>query len=93
MQDKRFTLVNIYGPNEDKPQFFNNIRQKLVHYESDLTILCWDWNLVINPDIDTYNYLHFNNPRAKQTVLEFIEEDNFVNTLVYGEFFMKNGLT
>ena len=50
MQDKRFTLVNIYGPNEDKPQFFNNIRQKLVHYESDLTILCWDWNLVINPE-------------------------------------------
>ena len=41
MQDKRFTLVNLYGPNKDKPQFFNNIRQKLVHYESDLTIFLW----------------------------------------------------
>ena len=66
MRDKRFILVNLYGPNEDKPQFFYNIRQKLVHYESDLTILCGDWNLVTNPDIDTYNYLHINNPRAKQ---------------------------
>ena len=79
MQDKRFTLVNLYGPNEDKPQFFNNIRQKLVHYENDLTILCGDWNLVINPDIDTYNYLHINNPSARQTVLKFKEEDNFVD--------------
>ena len=79
MQDKRFTLVNLYGPNEDKPQFFNNIRQKLVQYENDLTILCGDWNLVINPDIDTYNYLHINNPRARQTVLKFIGEDNFVD--------------
>ena len=35
--------------------------------------------MVINPDIDTYNYLHINNPRARQTVLKFIEEDNFVD--------------
>ena len=79
MQDKRFTLVYLYGPNEDKPQYCNNIRQKLVHYESDLTTLCGDWNLVINPDIDTYNYLHISNPRARQTVLKFIEKGNFVD--------------
>ena len=43
-------------------------------------ILCGDWNLVLNPDLDTNNYLHINNPRARQEVLNIIEEDEFLDT-------------
>ena len=40
--------------------------------------MCGDWNLVINPDLDTNNYLHINNPRAE--ILEnIIEEDDFLD--------------
>ena len=28
IKGKKFTLVNIYGPNEDRPQFYDNLRQK-----------------------------------------------------------------
>ena len=40
--------------------------------------MCGDWNFVINPDLDTNNYLHINNPRARQEVLDnIINEDDF----------------
>lgn len=34
----------------------------------------------MNPDLDTNNYLHINNPRARQEVLNMIEEDEFLDT-------------
>ena len=44
IQGKRITLANLYGPNDDKPQCFNNIREKCMAYDNDLTIYCGDWN-------------------------------------------------
>lgn len=79
IQEKRITLVNLYGPNEDKPQFYNNIRQTYSEFGNDYKVLCGDWNLVLNPDLDTYNYMHINNPRARQEVLKTIEEDNLID--------------
>ena len=35
---------------------------------------CGDFNLVLNPDIDYFNYLHVNNPNAREKVLEIIQE-------------------
>ena len=29
IKGKKITLVNLYGPNEDRPQFYSNIKQKL----------------------------------------------------------------
>ena len=40
--------------------------------------MCGDWNLVINPDLDTNNCLHINNPCARQEILDnIIEDDDF----------------
>ena len=83
-QGKKITLVNLYGPNEDNPQFYNNLRQKYLEFENDYSLWCGDWNLVVNPDLDTNNYLHVNNPRARQAVLNIIEEENF--TMSGGRF-------
>ena len=42
--------------------------------------MCGDWNLVINPDLDTNNYLHINNPRTRNEILDnIIEEDGFLD--------------
>ena len=43
-------------------------------------IICGDWNFALDFDKDTSNYLHINNPRARQTVLNFIEENNFIES-------------
>ena len=34
-----------------------------------------DWNLVINPEIDTENYRQVNNPTARREVLKLIENE------------------
>ena len=79
IEGQKFTLVNLYGPNDDKPKFYKEIRQKYNAFQNDKIIICGDWNLVINPDLDTNNYLHINNPRARQEVLNMIDEEDFVD--------------
>ena len=80
IQGKKITLVNLYGSNEDKPQFDNRLKQKYLEFQNDYVIMCGDWNLVLNPTIDTNNYACIHNPRARQEVLKLLEEDNFVDT-------------
>ena len=76
IDDKNFTLINVYGPEEDNPKFHKEIRQKYKSFDNDNIIMCGDWILVINPDLDTSNYLHINNPRARQEILDNIIEDD-----------------
>ena len=83
IEGKQFTLVNLYGPNEDKPKFYKELRQKYKSSDNEYVIMCGDWNFVIIPDLDTNNYLHINNPRARQEVLDnIINEDDFFD--IYG---------
>ena len=57
----------------------SQISIKIQDFGNENVIICGDWNLVLNPDIDTENYLHINNPRARTGILKFIEEDNFID--------------
>ena len=42
IQSKRFTLAAIYGPNQDNPQFYVNLFNKITEYENDNVIICGD---------------------------------------------------
>ncbi|KAJ8036450.1 LINE-1 reverse transcriptase-like [Holothuria leucospilota] len=70
------SLVVIYGPNDDTPDFFKNILTILEDFGTPHCIIVGDWNLVIDPSLDTFNYLHVNNPRARQMVLNMQRELN-----------------
>ena len=75
----QFMLVNIYGPNEDNPDFFNNIGS-LLGEQGDLpVIMAGDWNLVINQEQDTYGYRRCNHPRARDEVLKILRQMNLVD--------------
>ena len=67
-----FTVVIgvIYGLNKDDPGFYEEIKQKLLKKENHPIILCGDWNLVQNFDLDTHGYQRENNTKAKNKVLE-----------------------
>ena len=79
IQGKKVTLVNIYGPNEDNPQFYRNLKEKYSEFDNEILIICGDWNFVQNPEVDYYNYLHINNPRARKVVLDTMEENSLVD--------------
>ena len=77
---KQLTLVNIYGPNEDSPEFYCKIADIIEKFENETCILCGDFNLVQDQEMDTLNYLHINNPKAKECVLTLKEDFNLVDT-------------
>lgn len=47
--------------------------------DNEYFILCGDFNLVLNPDIDTYNYKYINNPKAREKLLEIMDDLQIVD--------------
>ena len=76
--DSDLTIVCIYGPNKDKPQFYQTIYDKICIKECSC-ILCGDFNLVLNPDVDCLNYVNINNPKARVTVQNLILELDLID--------------
>ncbi|KAK3084078.1 hypothetical protein FSP39_007782 [Pinctada imbricata] len=74
-----FLLINIYGPNNDNPDFYRKIRDLINNANTDFVILAGDFNLVIDPEKDYYNYKHINNPNARKVVLDLMEEFNLTD--------------
>jgi exonuclease III/hemoglobin-like flavoprotein len=75
----RISLVNIYGPNKDSPDFYIQVKKQIGKMENDYVIICGDWNLVLDPIIDTKNYKFTNNPKARREVLNLKTELDLVD--------------
>ena len=55
------TLINIYGPNRDNPDFYSLIEDIIRERNWYNIIWAGDWNLVLNPNLDYENYKNINN--------------------------------
>ncbi len=79
--EKKFvvTLVNIYGPNVDNPEFYEDILIDTVDMDGDHVIMCGDWNLVQNFELDCCNYVAQNNVHASEQVLNLKHHLNVVD--------------
>lgn len=67
-------MINIYGPNTDCPDFFEEVRECFLEFDNDYYILCGDFNIALNQTLDTQNYSHVNNPKAKEKLLEIMSD-------------------
>ena len=76
LYDYDITLASLYGPNTDNPTFFADLQRIIMELENPHVIICGDWNLVQDQTLDTHNYLHVNNPRARQQVNNMKNELN-----------------
>lgn len=72
-------ICNVYGPNNDKPPFFDNVQKCIDDMQCSNIIWCGDFNLVLNPDLDYYNYKSTNNPKARDKVLELMESNGYID--------------
>ena len=79
----KLNLINIYGPNKDTPSFFEKILQLAQNDSADYTLICGDFNLVLNPSVDCYNYVKINNPRARIKLIDIMEELNLTDVFRY----------
>ena len=79
VQNKKMTLVTIYGPNNDDPTFFEELEEKIINFDNSTVIIGGDWNVVQNFGKDTLNCVKLNNPGANEKVLETKETLNLVD--------------
>ena len=75
----KIMLVNVYAPNQDRPDFFENIQNILDENEQDYVLLCGDFNLVLNPSLDSYNYVNINNPMARLKLIQMMHDYQLVD--------------
>lgn len=78
IEGKRVLLINIYAPNKDDPHFFHTIMADIVTYDNPV-ILAGDFNLVLNPEQDTFDYVNINNPKARDMVLDILIDCNLID--------------
>ena len=71
MQDILLSVV--YGPNDDSPNFHEEVFSLEETMQIDHSIYVGDWNMTLSQEMDTLNYVRENNPRAKELVLKKIE--------------------
>ena len=57
----KINLITICAPNQDKPTFFDSIRDSAVISNTNYVLICGDLNLVLDPLKDCYNYTNVNN--------------------------------
>ena len=76
---QKLTLLSLYGPNNDTLIFFEQIMSIIEIFGNENYIICGDFNLVLNPYIDCDNYLHVNNPKARDKVLSIIDEWSLID--------------
>ena len=81
-ENSTITLGCIYGPNNDNPDFYEEVLFPSVgrlQENSSFTIIGGDWNITLDQNLDTYGYNTVNNINAKEKVLEKISDYNLVD--------------
>ena len=71
--------INIYTPNRDRPGFFTKVFEVTNSDGFDYVVLCGNFNLVLDPQKDSFNCKNINNPQARSKVLEAMIELDMVN--------------
>ena len=79
----KIRLLNIYGPNTDDPNFFVEMEKYLSKHDQSYIIWCGDFNLTLNPKLDSYNYVTINNPRSRIILLDIINRLNLADAYRY----------
>ena len=74
----RIILVNIYGPNDDNPKFYEELGKICEEMGNENTpfIIGGDFNIALNGSIDTFNYVRENNIRARDVLLGLLETNS-----------------
>ena len=72
--------VSILGIYLFSPDFYlDSVFHKIEDWLPEFSIFVGDWNVCLDPEKDTKNYLHINNPNAMETLKEQIDKQNLVD--------------
>ena len=72
IMEKKVAIINIYAPNEDKPEFYYNIFKKAIETNEN-NIIIGDFNVVLNNEMDRLNCME-NKKKSQTAILDMMEE-------------------
>ena len=76
INERMITIINVYAPNVDNPEFFTSVIKMLTKHETSSVIFAGDFNLVLDEDKDSFNRKN-NNKKALAVLNAFTEEFMF----------------
>ena len=79
----KIRIINIYSPNNDSPEFYDYVESLIENNPSDYLIICGDFNMVLDPNKDSKNYKHINNPKARQKLKCILDNHNLIDIYRY----------
>jgi len=75
----RYTIANIYAPNEDTPGFFENVFTLLECFTNENVVLGGDMNLVFNLAMDKKGGKATTHFKCRERLLEYMKEHDFID--------------
>ena len=79
----KLNVINVYVPNRDSPSFFSKVMQLANDDNTDYVMICGDFNLVLTPSIDCYNYVNTNNRQARAKVIEMMSSLDLIDAFCH----------
>ena len=77
--DLRFTIANIYGPNEDKPEFFENFINIFESFTNEYRLIAGDFNLILHNELDKKGGKPFSHIKSQEKILDWIKNTDLVD--------------
>ena len=74
IQDTMLTLINVYVPNDDNPEFFRELFEAQGTHCNKNIVLSRDFNLTMNQEVDCTNPERVNNDKALSVLKLYINE-------------------
>ena len=74
-----FVIANIYGPNSDQPQFFQELFEKITDLGLSEVIITGDYNVTLNHEIDNQNYASPRNINARKKLNDLMTSNSFID--------------
>ena len=79
IEGKVFCLINVYAPNEDVPEFFNNIFQKIENVSADHIILMGDLNVWLDPKWDKKGGNQQKLSKSAESINSFLQQEDWLD--------------
>ena len=81
---EKLNLVNVYGPNNDDPQFFNNLFLTIANLQGKY-IISGDFNCTLEPSKDRSSGFDNTHVKSRETLCQFIKELDY---WMFGDFYI-----
>ena len=79
VNSKRISLINVYGPNKDNPEFFQDLFQNLELYDNEEIIMGGDFNCILDSELDRRGENDQSNTESRKVLATWMDEMDVID--------------